>query len=65
MEMSFATQMKEAGVFGGIVPSWELFDLALEGRSHSWMKAWCLPWVVPELMCCHLDFPAMNMCVVS
>lgn len=64
MELSFATQMKEAGVFDGIVLPGS-FDLTLKGRSVSRMRAWCLPWILPELMGHHLDFPATDMCVVS
>lgn len=56
MEMSFGTDERSRGFDGIVLPG---------SRSGSRRRAWCLPWVLPELMGHHLDFPATNMCAVS
>lgn len=55
MEMSLAKQLKESGVFEGMVLPGG-FDLALKGRRSSRTEA-CRPvWILPKPVYCHLAF---------
>lgn len=63
MEMSFAKQLKESGVFEGLVLLGG-FYLALRGTSYPRMEAWCPAWTLPRLLCRHLAFQPQT-CAVS
>lgn len=64
MEMSFAKELKESGIFEGLVLPGG-FDLALRGRSYSRMEAWCPAWILPKLRCRHLAFQPQTCAVFT
>lgn len=50
MEMSFAKQLKESGIFKGMVLPGG-FDPALKSRSYLRMEAWSPAWIFPQSLC--------------